>query len=503
MAILKIISSKSSRNTIKYLLDEQAHNTDLTSERALKIDSQNVDLNFNANKNLFTMYVYNQFTAVREIAKKKDKKEQARHLIFSFSDDEFNLTKDNLKEKSEQALTLCSDFLRKKLPDQAQFMTVAQADSDGHKLHVHAVVNSVMLDKKNVDTNLYNTISGRKYRSILDDFQAYMSSNFEKITGKKYEVNFDTNHKELKNSSFERIKKRGGYVWKDDLKERIRQAKLYSTDLASFEKNLAQMGVSVTKRRASVGKDETGKKIYREAYTFSFVDQEQKQRKIRDISRTKSGALKGLGEDYTPLSLERSFKTKHKDTDKDKSKTKTVSRPVRKTSERPEGLSNVLLHQQQEQLERLRREEQEKKEKQEREKRAVEIALYGAPKEELAKQKELEQQKQAKINQARKELSKVNRLRKNVKALVTRLESAFKALQQQHARMQKFREANKPVDFDINNSDIRHYLNLVEPNRVARPFLSKSDFERTIEKREEINKTPPQQTKSKDEGLEL
>lgn len=498
MAILKIISSKSSRNTIKYLLDEQAHNTDLTSERALKIYSQNVDLNFQADKNLFTMYVYNQFTAVREIAKKNDKKEQARHLIFSFSDDEFNLTKDNLKEKSEQALTLCSDFLQKKLPDQAQFLTVAQADSDGHKLHVHAVVNSVMLDKKNVDTNLYNTISGRKYRSILDDFQTYMSSNFEKITGKKYEVNFDTSHKELKNSSFERIKERGGYVWKDDLKERIRKAKLHSTDLASFEKNLAQTGVNVTKRRASVGKDEAGKKIYREAYTFSFVDQDQKQRKVRDISRTKSGALKGLGEDYTPLSLERSFKTKHRDTDKDKSKTKTVSRPVRKTSERPEGLSNVLLHQQQEQLERLRREEQEKKEKQEREKRAVEIALYGAPKEEL------EQQKQAKINQVRKDLNRVNRLRKNVKALVTRLESAFKALQQQHARMQKFREDNKPVKFDINNSDFRHYLNLVEPNRVARPFLSKADFSRTIEKREEITKAPQkQQTKSKDEGLEL
>lgn len=491
MAILKIISSKSARNTIKYLLDEQAHNTDLTSERALKIDSQNVDLNFQADKNLFTMYVYNQFTAVREIAKKKDKKEQARHLIFSFSDDEFNLTKDNLKEKSEQALTLCSDFLRKKLPDQAQFMTVAQADSDGHKLHVHAVVNSVMLDKKNVDTNLYNTISGRKYRSILDDFQTYMSSNFEKITGKKYEVNFDTSHKELKNSSFERIKERGGYVWKDDLKERIRQAKLYSSDLTSFEKNLALTGVNVTKRRASLGKDATGKKIYREAYTFSFVDQEQKQRKIRDISRTKSGALKGLGEDYTPLSLERSFKTKHKDTDKDKSKTKTVSKPIKKTPERPEGLSNVLLHQQQERL----REEQERKEK---ETRAVEIALYGATKEEIQKQKELEQQKQA-----RKDLNSVNRLRKNVKVLVTRLESAFKALQQQYARMQKFREANQPVKFDINNSDIRHYLNLVEPNRVARPFISEADFERTTEKREEINKTLPQQTKSKDEGLEL
>lgn len=495
MAILKIISSKSARNTIKYLLDEQAHNTDLTSDRALKIDSQNVDLNFNANKNLFTLYVYNQFSAVREIAKKKDKKEQARHLIFSFSNDEFNLTKNNLKEKSEQALTLCSDFLRQKLPDQAQFLTVAQADSDGHKLHVHAVVNSVMLDKKNVDTNLYNTISGRKYRSILDDFQAYMSSNFEKVTGKKYEVNFDTSHKELKNSSFARIKERGGYVWKDDLKERIRQAKLYSNDLASFEKNLAQTGVSVTKRRASLGKDATGKKIYREAYTFSFVDQDQKQRKIRDISRTKSGALKGLGEDYTPLSLERSFKTKHRDTDKDKSKAKTVSKPIKKT---PEGLSSVLMHQQQE---KLRREEQEK---QEREKRAVELALYGATKEELEKQKELEQQKQAKINQARKELSKVNRLRKNVKALVTRLESAFKALQQQHAKMQKFREANKPVKFDVNNSDFRHYLNLVEPNRVARPFLSKADFERTVEKSDEITKAKQKQrTKSKDEGLEL
>ena len=489
MAILKIISSKSARNTIKYLLDEQAHNTDLTSERALKIDSQNVDLNFQADKNLFTMYVYNQFTAVREIAKKNDKKEQARHLIFSFSDDEFNLTKDNLKEKSEQALTLCSDFLRQKLPDQAQFLTVAQADSDGHKLHVHAVVNSVMLDKKNVDTNLYNTISNRKYRSILDDFQNYMSTNFEKVTGKKYEVNFDTSHKELKNSSFKRIKERGGYIWKDDLKERIRQAKIYSSDLTSFEKNLALTGVNVTKRRASVGKDATGKKIYREAYTFSFVDQEQKQRKIRDISRTKSGALKGLGEDYTPLSLERSFKTKHRNTDKDKSKAKTVSKPIKKTPERSEGLSNVLLHQQQERL----REEQERKEK---ETRAVEIALYGATKEEI--------QKQAKINQVRKELSKVNRLRKNVKALVTRLESAFKALQQQHARMQKFREANKPVDFDINNSDIRHYLNLVEPNRVARPFLSKADFSRTIEKREDITKAPQkQQTKSKDEGLEL
>lgn len=219
MSIVKVISSTNAGANLNYLINEKAHNTELTSHRSLKLNGQNVYRDY-ANK-FNSRYLADQYWAVRQRAKSPNKKVQVHHLIFSFSQQEFNPTKQTLLKQAQQALKLVNDFLHQLLPSTAQYLEAVQCDSKGKNLHVHVSCNSILTNGKVLDTNLISVnsrtvIKNKKqvhYLGIRDQFDNYMTKHFEKLTGREFHpVTKDNTN--LVNSKAVKIDERGGYIWK-------------------------------------------------------------------------------------------------------------------------------------------------------------------------------------------------------------------------------------------------------------------------------------------------
>lgn len=320
MSIVKVISSTNAGANLNYLINEKAHNTELTSHRSLLFNGQNVYGDY-ANK-VNARYLADQYWAVRQRAKNPKKKVQVNHLIFSFSQQEFNPTTKNLLQQARQALKLVNGFLHQILPSTAQYLEAVQCDSKGKNLHVHVSCNSVLTNGKVLDTNLISvnsrTVTKNKkpiyYPGIRNQFDNFMTEHFEKLTGREFHP-IEENNVNLVNSKAVKIDERGGYVWKEDLKQRILDAFNNTDNFTDFEAVLeANNGVNIKHRRASIGKDKNGNKIYRNAVTYTFLDNFSASHSIRDFAYTKSGAKRGLGLSFTPQAIQRAFATRQEQT---------------------------------------------------------------------------------------------------------------------------------------------------------------------------------------------
>ncbi|MQB66023.1 relaxase/mobilization nuclease domain-containing protein [Limosilactobacillus reuteri] len=318
MSIVKVISSTNAGANLNYLINEKAHNTELTSHRSLLFNGQNVYGDY-ANK-VNARYLADQYWAVRQRAKNPNKKVQVYHLIFSFSQQEFNPTKQNLLQQARQALKLVNDFLHQLLPSTAQYLEAVQCDSEGKNLHVHVSCNSVLTNGKVLDTNLISvnsrTVTKNKklvhYLGIRNNFDNYMTKNFKKLTGREFKP-VKENQVNLVNSKAVKIDERGGYIWKEDLKERILDAFNNTDNFEDFETVLeANNGVKVKHRQASIGKDEHGKKIYRDAITYTFIGDDFASHSARDFGYAKGGGKRGLGLSFTPQSIQQEFKQRQR-----------------------------------------------------------------------------------------------------------------------------------------------------------------------------------------------
>lgn len=323
--ISKCIRSSSSTNLIHYILDGAAHDKTLTDKRNLMFGEYNVD---KVNGGLNSTYTASQFWAVQQRAKNKNKRTKAYHLIFSFSEKDFPLPK-NAKELHDQAKDagiLVYKFMRERLGKDAQFIAGVQRDGQGHMLHVHVAVNSVLKTGKVLNTNLLTMAKRGKNLGLRHDIDKYLVNEFPKVTGRSYKP-VEPQQDNLVNYTEMRIKDREGakndvkraYSWKEHLKSLIYNAFNASSNLKEFKQACKQNGVSVSERRASVGKDATGKKIYRNAYTYSFTGADGKTYKSRDYVRLKlkkeskytgkkyNGRARGLGLAFTPDALEKEF----------------------------------------------------------------------------------------------------------------------------------------------------------------------------------------------------
>lgn len=315
--ISKVIRSKSSTNLLRYILKDHAHNTDLTKKRNLNLIYKNVDSAYNGKYDY--LYTISQFSAVQSLAKNKQKKTKAYHIIFSFSQDEFPIpeSQKEMEEQTKQASKLVDGFLKKDLAKESQYVLAIQRDSKGKMLHVHIALNSVKLDGKVIDTRQLTwsdrerevkskdpnkgtkkvLVKGLKTR--IDD---YMQANFERVTGRKYEP-IKRKTENLVNSKEEQIKARindkNGQIttWKEELKNKIYNAFSVSDSLETFKKALKNEGVTVKERKVKNRQSGTG-------YTYSFVDSNNKKRRIRDFGYRK-GVPAGLGTSFTPDNLEK------------------------------------------------------------------------------------------------------------------------------------------------------------------------------------------------------
>lgn len=109
----------------------------------------------------------------------------------------------------------------------------------------------------------------------------------------------------------------GGYSWKDELQTLIDSALANNTDMQSFKDELESNGVTITTKKARIGFNDDGTKIYRAKFSYHFVDSKGKKRRSVDFSRTKTGHLRGLGTKYTPDAIQRQLDLNYRQSGQD------------------------------------------------------------------------------------------------------------------------------------------------------------------------------------------
>ena len=312
--ISKVIKTSSSSNLLRYIEDKHAHNDELTDQRNLFLIGQNLGT---INGKHEAGYDSAQFSAVQQRAKNKHKKTKAYHLIFSFSDDEFPETNDakKLQEQAIQASALIYKFLQQNLDNDAQFLLGTQRDGQGKKLHVHVALNAVLTNGKVLNTNQIRLLDKGKEQGLRSKLDEYLQDNFEQVTSRHPKIITPStdnlvNASEIHIQDRENAKKPNAYGWKEHLKTAIYQAFSDSDSLETFKQKLVQNNVVVTERRARINRD-SKKKQYRKAFTYTYVDGNNKKHKIRDFAINKNGGIRGLGKSFTPQQLEKEFEIKN------------------------------------------------------------------------------------------------------------------------------------------------------------------------------------------------
>lgn len=327
MAIIKVNQIQNANALNKYLLNHNAHEkTDLIKNRNLLVWGQNYMRTYDHKWD--GLYVSAQQYAVRAIADKKKKKTQAFHMIISFSDEDFPPAKDkkDLDKQTVQAYKLLNGFLKKEFPQNAQYYCALQRDGDGHKLHAHVAISSLLMNGKSFNTNILS-INRRidrvkakdvekyhkkfiKSAGLYERFQDYCDQHFEAEVGHKYKKIMRDNVEIRKGAegaySHRRIKEgKDPRTWREQMLDAIKATVSDSYSLDEFKSKLdARYHIGIKERR-STAKAQNGEKVSRLAYTYCQKNKDGKiTHKARDFRILKNMTVRGLGRITTPNSLQ-------------------------------------------------------------------------------------------------------------------------------------------------------------------------------------------------------
>ena len=342
MAIIKVNQIQNANDLNKYLLDNDAHEkTDLIQDRNLLVWSQNFMKTYDHKYDY--LYMSAQQYAVRAIADKKKKKTQAFHMMISFSDEDFPPAKDkkDLKKQTKQAYELVNGFLKKEFPQNSQYYAVIQRDGDGHKLHAHVAISSLLMNGKSFNTNILSinrridrlkapkkdkkkeeekeaqngqkTKKKEKYKpkfvksaGLYERMQDYLADNFEQVTQRPY--------KKIMRDEFVHVSgKEGAYAhrrgkegkdprsWRGKMIEAINDTEHVVDSLDEFKVQLDKVyKIEVKERKASYTTPD-GVKHKRRAFTYCQKDDDGKIiHKARDFRFNRDGSIRGLGKLTTP-----------------------------------------------------------------------------------------------------------------------------------------------------------------------------------------------------------
>ena len=340
MAIIKCLSTNNLTNLNKYLLDSAPHETtDVIQSRNLMTWGQNIMKTYDHKFN--SMYISSQEWAVLKMADKRKKKTKGFHLIMSFSDDDFPPPKDkeDQKKQTQQAYKLVSKFLKKELPDTAQYIAVLQRDGDGHKLHAHIALNSVQMSGRTLATNILSMNrridrvkakdrkkeeekeaqnsqkpkKKEKYKpkfiksaGLYERFQNYLADNFEQVTKRPYK-------KIMRNEIVHITGKEGAYShrmnkegkdpqsWREKIINAIGDTEHVVDSLDEFKAQLDLVYKIEVKEREASYTTPDGVKHKRRAFTYCQKDDDGKIiHKARDFRFNRDGSIRGLGKLTTP-----------------------------------------------------------------------------------------------------------------------------------------------------------------------------------------------------------
>lgn len=338
MAIVNVKPVKNLKALIYYVSKSKPHTPN--EERVLDYKANLCSLNS----------AYKSFNFTNNFMGRK-KKIPAYSVIKSWSPEELNPSD---PESISLAIKSISTLIEEQFGKDRQYIVVCQKDGTGGKIHTHGIVC-------NTSTTTGKAISGNdkywKYVAFksdeIDKRLGIKNLNKDKIyekDGQLFSTARDTPEvetlaereikkrneeirKENKNNiiinrmienSNDMAKKMGvepdklkplkeikktTYLWKDDLKERIKQSKNSSDTLEQFINKLNNNGVNVNKRKSKQANTNGYK------YTYSFIDEDNKNRKIRENKLGSNYSYKTLSEEFEMV-----YKKKVKETIKEKPK---------------------------------------------------------------------------------------------------------------------------------------------------------------------------------------
>ena len=264
----KITNAKHGASAIDYVLQEQGHYKEKRNEY---ITGVNLMLNGDVSVTEQMEQYWNKASA--------QNKTQVRRVVISFSEKEFDPEN---PESILRASELCRDGLAELYPDR-QILVCTQTDGKGGKLHVHGLVNNVsMTDSKGLGAGT----TGFFY--LKKEMNRYMQEHgVELDSGKE--------HGKMRETQTERVFKEAQlYSWKDDLLERVKEAKESATSYEQFIDELNNRDIEYDDSR----KHNTFVLTDTEAYVQDFGKEPDKVFKSRG---------KTLGEEFSKEALHEHF----------------------------------------------------------------------------------------------------------------------------------------------------------------------------------------------------
>ncbi len=164
-------------------------------------------------------------------------KNQVRRIVTSFSEKELNPQDE---DAAYLALEMVQEFIEEAYPNRKAAIFV-QNDGKGGKLHVHALVS-------NVDSIEYKGCTDEQtgFEYVKRNFNRVASRHITLDNGKKAKDKFSQTERALEEENEEAAENGGAaaYIWKDDLRERIRIAMENATSEDDFLEALEDEGVT-------------------------------------------------------------------------------------------------------------------------------------------------------------------------------------------------------------------------------------------------------------------
>ena len=264
----KITNAKHGASAIDYVLQEQGHYKEKRNEY---ITGVNLMLSGDVS-------ITEQMEQYWRKASEQNKT-QVRRVVMSFSEKEFDPEN---PESILRAAELSRGGLAELYPDR-QILICVQTDGRGGKLHVHGLVNNVsMTDNKGLEAGK----TGFYY--LKREMNRYMKEH-------GLELDSGKNHGKMRETQTERAFKDGHlYVWKDDLYERVAEAKEVSTSYEQFVQELNNRHIEYNDSK----KHNTFVLTDTKAYVDDFGREPEKTCKARG---------KTLGEEFTKEKLQEHF----------------------------------------------------------------------------------------------------------------------------------------------------------------------------------------------------
>ena len=183
-------------------------------------------------------------------------KNQVRRIVVSFSEKELN---PQGEDSAYLALEMAQEFIEEAYPNRKAAIFV-QNDGKGGKLHVHILVS-------NVDSMEYKgcTDEQTKFGYVKENFNRVAGRHITLDNGKKAKDKFTQTERALEEENEDAAENGGAavYIWKDDLRERIRIAMENATSEDDFLEALEDEGV-----KARYGTS----KRYGEYISYELVD---------------------------------------------------------------------------------------------------------------------------------------------------------------------------------------------------------------------------------------